>query len=797
MNYRKIDTPENYRFITSGQSGADDVRLELQRVAPGSYRLRGTSRRWPDGSGSIAVLDSAGLVLEEEPDSRNAPRRDVSGGEADPVSCGLSAGYDLDLSLDGKPLLAGAGFGVCGTKWMLRFKLDEHTRYYGLGGKNLGFELSGKRTIFWNTDLFAEFEWSAVEESRADPLYSSFPVLIGRAGPSRWWAIVMDAPWPSFVNIGASEGIFAAGSTPFNRQLYMGAQGGAPDLWILADREPSRLVQRIQGLQGRLDLPPLWALGSHQSRWGYRSYEDLVRIADGYESRNIPLDGLWLDIDYMDGFRVFTIDGKHFGDPAVQLSALNKRGYRVVPILDPGLRRDPAFKAYADAKERDVLCKTAEGQDYTGFVWPGYAAFPDFSIDEGRAFWADQVEAFTRLGFSGYWIDMNDPAAGSAPLEDMRFGHGRIQHDAFHNQYALGMAMATRAGLERARPGLRQFIISRSAYLGMSRYSGMWTGDNVSNDHHLGASVAFSLNLSVSGMPLQGPDVPGFSGHADASLMESWYKAGFLFPFFRNHSAAGTRDQEPWTRGKATERIVTEYIRSRYKLMPYAYQAWIAQEERGDPVMRPLWYHWPDEEWTLECGDQFMLGDAVMHAPVLDSSARGRKLRLPACRWFDWAEGSFRDGGLDQGSIHIESLPGREGTPLYFRAGSCVPMLRGKIQSNVKDLRRVDMVVFAEPGCNGHVGYSADDGETLEYRSGKRSTIELEYHAEGEVLIVESRRLKSGYGAIRFRVLVPAAAGIRTLMLDGKELELKRELLGLAGRKHAFMASGTVFARNP
>ncbi len=793
MNYRKIDTPENYRFApVAADPGAaalpggnarvlleggphEQVELELEDCGSDVYRLEGRSARWPRGTGSLAGLDASSF----------APRPSEA-------ACRLSADGGVSLSLDGATLLSGAGFGLSGPKWMLRFKPDEALRFHALGGKNLGYELSGKRTLFWNTDLFADFEWSAVAESRADPLYASFPVLIGRKAGSAsggpWFALVMDAPYPGFANLGAGEGIFAAGSTPFERWLYLGARDGAPDVWILADRSGAGLVRKIQALQGRAELPPLWALGHQQCRWGYKDYADLDRVATEYEKRGIPNDGLWLDIDYMDGFRVFTIDRRHFDAPVAQLADLTERGFRIVPILDPGLRRDREFPAYASAKERDLLCRNPEGGDYIGFVWPGYTAFPDFSLPEARAWWASEVERFAKLGFSGFWIDMNDPSTGSAPLFDMRFGRGEIPHEAFHNQYALGMAMATREGLERARPDLRQFLISRSAYLGMAKHAGMWTGDNVSNVHHLRTSVAFSLNLSVSGMPFNGPDLPGFAGDASAALMEAWYKAGFLFPFLRNHSVAGSRDQEPWTRGRRTERVVAEYIRSRYKLLPYLYQAWIEAAENGDPVMRPLWYQYPEEAWTsgAEAGDEFLAGPDLLHAPVLDERAASRIARLPAGRWFDWAAGRFMEGGRV-----VRAAPGREGTPLFVRSGAVVPMLPGTRDTNHKDLRLVDFVLFVEEGGTAAFRYRADDGETLAYRAGARSVLDLQVRVEGWIAFVETALRESGYGNIVYRIIVPVSSGIRAIELNGERMELSRERLALAGRRHRALATET------
>lgn len=823
MNYRKIPTPENFRFAPAalGRPGAGEppaeggrgkrvgapaaeglavagsavrleggpfppVELSLRREGPGLFRLRGESARWSGGSGSLAGLDGG----------RSAA---VGGPEA--VACELKPDGGVDLSLGGTPLLSGAGFGLAGASWLLRFEPPADTRYYGLGGKNLGFELSGKRALFWNTDLFAEFDWAEIAESRADPLYASFPVLIGRkaadatADPGSaaplWWAVVMDAPWPGFVNLGAGEGIFAAGSTPWKPWLYLGARGGAPDLWLLADDDPARLVRRLQLLQGTMPLPPLWALGHHQCRWGYRSYADLQRVADEYEARGIPNDGLWLDIDYMDGFRVFTVDAEHFDEPAARLAELRERGYAVVPILDPGLRRDEAYAPYARAKAGGLLCTTEEGLTYTGFVWPGYTAFPDFSLPEGRAFWADEVERLTRLGFSGYWIDMNDPSTGSAPPEDMRFGRGSRPHEAFRNQYALGMAMATRDGLARVRPDERPFVISRSAYLGMAKHAGMWTGDNVSNPTHLKAAPAFSLNLSVSGMPMNGPDVPGFAGDADGALMEAWYKAGFLFPFLRNHNVAGARDQEPWTRGKATERVAAAYIRSRYALLPYLYQAWIAQEEDGEPVMRPLWYAWPEEEWTADCGDEFLIGPDILHAPILEPKAGSRSVRLPAGSWFDWNAGGYRRGGQA-----FTAEAGRADTPLYFRAGAAVAFQRGPRRDHGKELRAPDLMIFAgggaEDGGSGSLRYAADDGLSLSYRDGARTELELAWSYEGGVLSIEAEYLRRGYGPIRPRVLIPAASAPgapAVLRFRGRESALKPGRLEFAGRRAPVLAS--------
>ncbi|MBP7095370.1 MAG: hypothetical protein KBC36_04685, partial [Spirochaetia bacterium] len=249
-----------------------------------------------------------------------------------------------------------------------------------------------------------------------------------------------------------------------------------------------------------------------------------------------------------------------------------------------------------------------------------------------------------------------------------------------------------------------------------------------------------------------------------------------------------SRDQEPWTRGRRTERVVADYIRSRYKLLPYLYQAWIEAAENGDPVMRPLWYQYPEEAWTgeAEAGDEFLVGQDLLHAPELDEGAAGRLVRLPRGRWFDWAGGRFAEGGRA-----VRANPGREGTPLYIRSGAVVPMQPGRRDTNHKDLRLVDFVLFVEEGGTASFRYRADDGETLSYRDGARSVLDLQVRVEGRTAFVEAALRESGYGKVVFRIMAPAASGIRSIELNGERMELSRERLALAGRRHRALATET------
>ena len=763
MYFNKVETTNNFVF-----NAAECTAIAIEDHGANVFRVQVDNARWPDGTHSFAQLSA-----------------DEFGAETSQAQLSFGAYGELNLTLNGAQVLqstAQRGFGVCGKKWLFALPYRPSDRFYGMGEKNLGFELSNKRTLFWNTDVFTDFAWAQVEHGSTDPMYASLPVLIIKTG-GVWLAIVVDNPFAVFMNTGANEDIFQPGAAAFVPELFFGARDGQPDFWLIADTDPQALVRKIQALQGRTPVPPLWALGHQQCRWGYQSNDDLTRIADGYAQRQIPNDGLWLDIDYMDGFRVFTIDATHFTDPVAQIAALTRRGLHVVPILDPGLRRDPAYSVYATAKAADLLCKTSEGEDFVGYVWPGYTVFPDYSLPECRSFWSDQVAEFTRLGFSGYWIDMNDPSTGSVPLDDMRFGRGKLPHEAWHNQYALGMAVATRGGMLAARPEQRPFVISRSAFLSASRHTALWTGDNMANPHHMKNSIALTLNLSVSGLPFNGPDVPGFGLNASAELMRAWYKLGFLFPFLRNHNQKGQPDQEPWTRDAETTAVVTDYIRLRYKLLPYLYNLFLDQAALGDPILRPVWYH--DSAAVFErTDDVFFVGPAILQAPFVELEATSRSVQLPrhanGMRWFDVMAGEFVAAGSMLSKINSPAT-----TPLFLASPSLLPMQPGVRHDNRNDLRTIDLLLVIEDGTELTARYAADDGISYAFENGERSVLEVVALASNGRVDLAIRVLQDGFGPIALRVLLLDAArggnSHRSLHINGVACAVQAEPLTFAG----------------
>ncbi len=766
MYFRKFPHPSNFDFVRAldangrARAGRTPVRLQFERYREDIVRIRATGP-WP------ANPSLAGIP----PPPRNvgAPARyraewDRSGA--------LTIAADDGTIVFSAP--AGRAFGVSGKASLFLFHLDENDRFYGMGEKLLGLELSGKQSKFWNTDVFADFHWKEVLEDRPDPYYASFPYLIVRRG-AHWIGLLLDNPHATFISTGANIKI-GGGQMDLGkdarRVIALGAENGASDLYIIpADSLPA-LTRKLHSLIGCTPLPPAWALGYHQCRWGYQSAADMLDLDRRFRELGIPCDGLWIDIDYMDDFKVFTFNKNHFPDLAETIAHLNARGRKLIPILDPGVKQEPGYAVYEDGRKHDIFCRNPQGGEFVGQVWPGDTVFPDYALPEGRAWWARWVATFAAPGIRGAWIDMNDPSTGVVQNDAMRFRRGRDEHDAFHNQYALGMAIATREGFAAAHPGKRPFVISRSGYTGIGRHAAIWTGDNVSNYHYLRLAIPCSLNLALSGVPFNGPDIGGFACDANAQLLRDWQKACFLFPFCRNHSATGTRRQEPWAFDAKTLRVVRHYIRLRYKLRHYLYNLFIRHAETGDAILRPLFYDFESSP-GLELDrieDQFMVGPAILQAPILDEKNRSRSLVLPGpAAWW-----SALDGRWIAGPRRVKAAPNEEQTPLYIREGSIVPMTPGEPDDNRWNPLDIEAHVFLRNrrGAAASTVYACDDGDTLDYQTGKRSAVRIDARIERGVLHLTTETLADGFGIGRIRfVLYDTFARVE---FNGRPVRLRR-----------------------
>lgn len=766
MYLNKIDHPLNFSFIQTRRNpfsmGTRSFDFRVKDLGSDVHRIEVRGRTWKAGL-SQARLDDRVF--------RAGRKRAEKASRSQVVIDGCAEIILRDGEREILRTVKERSFGVCGTKWVLRFEKSPKMRIYGMGEKSGGLEKSGIRTLFWNTDVVEDFSPHDVAHAASDPMYVSIPYLLIRQ-PDCCVGILIDNPFPVFMDTGATEAIdLAPGRRSDAEDLVIGATDGVPILYLIYGNSADDVTCKLQRLCGTTPLPPLWALGHHQSRWGYGSYEDLKAIAKGFEENLIPNDGLWLDIDYMDGYRVFTIDPKRFPEaPQRAMTDLAERGYRVVAILDPGVKRDGDFELYKDGLLKDVYCKNAEGFPFVGFVWPGATVFPDFSLDEVRVWWAERAADFIGLGFAGFWLDMNDPSTGSSKPDEMRFGKGKYPHESYHNQYALGMQEATRYGVVTAHPQLRPFLMSRSGCISTSRFAALWTGDNVSNYENLAVSIPMTLNMSLSGVPFVGTDVPGFAGDADAELAAAWYKTAFLSPLLRNHSSASTRRQEPWAFGGRTTKVIGHYISLRYKLLPYLYNLFIDQEELGRPIWRPMFYEFEEDSRFDDVADQFMVGPSILQAPIIRRRRNSRTVELPEGRWWSPWDRRWLRGGRE-----ITAVESVRSTPLFLREGSIIPMQPGHREDNRNALNEVEIHLFVSETYEGICTYLYrwDDGETLSYREGSRGSILFTVTRDRKNVIVDAKVLSKGAGTCTVRFFVYGYFGAIILKRTEKDDELE------------------------
>ncbi|MFC6749970.1 glycoside hydrolase family 31 protein [Deinococcus aquaticus] len=610
---------------------AADLDDELLVIGGGlSFRLNRVSGAWQvlTGSGSSA------RVLVSTP---------VWGGEA-PAQ---------------RPALDAERFNLRRSR--LSLEAPEGAAFLGFGERVGPIDKRGMHLTFWNTDCFPH-------HTETDPLYVSVPFTTVLHG-GRAHGVFVDEPWRMEADVARAH----------PHEVRWASAGPELDVYVLSGPRPADVLRRYADLTGYAPMPPLWALGAGQSRWGYRTAEDLRAVIQGYRDRGLPLDSVYVDIDYMDAYKVWTVSRANFPDLRAFVREAAAQGVKLVPIIDPGVKVEAGYDVYEEAVRGDHLVRTARGDVLVGEVWPDPAVFPDFTRPEVVGWWAGRHKFFADLGIQGQWNDMNEPACFSLrePREtegktlpyDAR--HGNRSHLEVHNAYANGMSEASRAGYAKFSPQVRPWILTRAGYAGIQRHATVWTGDNTATWSHLSLSLPMIQGLGLSGIPFAGADVGGFGGDTTGELLARWYQAAVGYAFLRNHSALGTADQEPWRFGDTFTDVIRAALELRYRLLPHLYTLAQAATRTALPVMRPLALHWPADEDAVREDTQYLLGEGLMVAPVLRAGHRRRLVYLPAGRWaevFNLSE----FGAVHAGAQHVVANAPLHTLPMYLRAGEAV-----------------------------------------------------------------------------------------------------------------------------
>ena len=486
--------------------------------------------------------------------------------------------------------------------------------------------------------------------------------------------------------------------------------GGALDYYMIPGKTPKEVLRRYQALTGKSMLQQKWVYGFHQSKWSYYSDREVLDMAATMRKNKLPIDAVHMDIDYMEGFRVFTFNRERFSDPKAMTRKLAEQNVKAVTIIDPGVKLDPGYFVYDEGVEQGHFARNPDGSIYEGAVWPGSAVFPDFTREKTRAWWGEKVKIMIDAGVRGIWNDMNEPANFTGPLpDDVQFSGGN--HAEIHNVYGHLMAKATYDGLLKA-DGRRPFVLTRACCAGSQRYCSGWTGDNHSMWQHLQLSLTQMMNLGLSGMNMVGSDVGGFGSDTTPELLVRWFQLGAISPFFRDHYAKGTRNQEPFAFDQATMDGCRKALDLRYHLLPYIYD--LAHEDM--PILRPLVLEFPEDPVCRELTDQCMLGDRLLAAPVMTPGVSARAVYLPKGVWYDYYTGKRYSGGR-----YVLAEAPADRMPLFARAGAAIPVSAGRPQS-VEDITEVILEVF--PGRGRHV-HNMDDGESMDYLKGGIRRIEV------------------------------------------------------------------------
>jgi alpha-glucosidase len=581
-----------------------------------------------------------------------------------------------------------------------------NSKYYGFGEKTGTLVKNNSQMKMWNNDSYDY-------DKNTDPLYMSIPFFL-EFNENYSNGILFDNTYQTYFDIGYTE----------KDKYYFGAIDGELNYYFISGKTPKEVIENYTNLTGKIELPPKWLLGYHQSRYSYYPQNKVIELAKTFRKKKIPADAIYLDIDYMDRYKSFTIDNNKFPDFKKMIDELHNMGFKVVSIINPSIKLEDGYHVYDSGKELNVFLKNEKDELIKEKVWPGLSVFPDFNSEITKKWWGEQYIPLINHGIDGFWNDMNEPSilnskSNTLPLNTLHTDfEKKSYHTKIHNVYGQEMAKASLEGLNRYRKDYRNFILSRSGYAGIQRYAGIWTGDNRANFEHLALSIPMILNLGISGVPISGADVGGFVSSPNKELFIRWMQLGIFYPYFRNHTADTTNPQEPWAFDNETTEITKKYINLRYELMPYIYDFVYNSSKTGLPLMRALFLEFPNDKNTYSIEDEFMFGDSLLVAPIIKENSFEREVYLPKNNnWIDFYTNKLYEGGKS----YLIDAP-LDKIPIFIKENSIIPK-----QDVMQYIDEKDSPLYIEiygDGDSTHTLY-LDDGVSKKYLDKIYSEIEI------------------------------------------------------------------------
>ncbi|CAN5368619.1 glycoside hydrolase family 31 protein [soil metagenome] len=638
-----------------------------------------------------------------------------------------------------------------GTSWIgeqvTTYKaLRKDERFIGLGEKTGPLDRKGHGYQNWNTDSYGY-------HSGQDPLYCSMPFYIGLHNDLQY-GIFFDNSHKSFFNFGASN----------NRFSSFSADSGEMNYYFIGGNSVPEIVKNYTWLTGRTPLPPKWSLGYQQCRYSYYPDKEVLNVASTFRAKEIPADTIVLDIHYMDKYKIFTWDEKHFPNPKALIETLKNQGFEVVLMCDPGIKTEKGYEPYEDGIKKNVFVKYPDGENYSGQVWPGWCHFPDFTNPATREWWTEKLKSYSDLGVRGYWNDMNEIATWGHMLpENLEFnfdGKGGTSRNS-RNLYGFQMARSTYEGTKKLLKGDRPFNLTRSGYSGVQRYAAVWTGDNVSYDEHMMLGVRLVNSMGLTGVAFSGYDVGGFVGESGTKLFARWIAIGALSPFFRGHTMINTRDSEPWSYGEEVEGIARNYIRLRYQLMPYLYSLYYEASQTGMPVQRSLALNYSYDHRTYEkqFQHQYLFGPFIMVAPV-ESDKEFVKVFFPKGNWYYLFDGRKFNGDQE---VILESPIHK--LPIFIKAGAIIPMQR-PVQNTKEIVTELILHVYNGDDDTEFEFYE-DDGSTFEYEKGISATRLIRFSPSAKTITIEKVQGSFISSLINLKLVLHGFDGVQSVNIQG------------------------------